>query len=57
LLVDEGRTEEAISLLDGLSVLYRDDDDAVVVLELAEDLRNRIPDLDEKEDSAKSSVD
>jgi serine/threonine-protein kinase len=57
LLVDRGRFEEALSLLDGLAVLYQDDDDSAVFLEHADGLRRRIADLSEKDDSANNKDD
>ena len=56
-LIDRGRSEEALSLLDGLTVLYRDDADAIVFLDLAENLRNRIADLAAQAESEKRDVD
>lgn len=41
-LVDEGQHDDALTLLDGLEVLYADDEHASIFLEHAESLRRRI---------------
>ena len=41
-LVDEGKADEALKLLDGLAVLYDGDEEASVFLEYADQLRQRI---------------
>ncbi len=41
-LIDEGRIDDALSMLDGLAVLYSDDDEASEHVRKADDLRQRI---------------
>lgn len=50
-LIDDGRIDDALSMLDGLAVLYQDDDEASEHVRKADDLRQRIIDATPSADS------
>ena len=54
-LVDDGQHDDALTLLNGLDVLYADDEHASIFLEHAESLRRRVADLRSGTEAKKSA--